>query len=88
MNHVIRQVQVSQDLSLKKELCYLTSTRVGNLVMREIKLGDGLIQHESLDENRDEIIINQVTRQSQEYERLSRSQTLTEYLSITHLHAE
>ena len=56
---------MSQDLRLQQVLSDLTRTRLANLVVREIKLGDGLVKHESLDKDADKIIVDEVTWQGE-----------------------
>ena len=88
VNHIITKIQMSQDLRLQQVLSDLTRTRLANLVVREVKLGDGLVEHESLDKDADKIIVDEVTWQGEIGKRRCRSQAILEGSSIRHLHTE
>ena len=70
MDLVVRQVQVGEDLGRKKELSNLSCTGVGNLIMGQIELTDGLVEHQAFNQDTDQVIINQVTWQAQVAETL------------------
>ena len=73
---------MGQNLSLKNELGDFTGTRVGNFIVRKIQLGDSLVEHQVLDKNLGQIIIDQVTRESQVSQRGSGPEALAEVLGV------
>ena len=77
-----------QDLRLKEVLGDFTSARLSNLVMRQIKLSDSLVQHETLDKDANQVIIDQVAGQGEVGEGVRRPQAVLESLGIGHLHTE
>ena len=87
-NAVVTQVEVGQNLRLKDELRNLTRATIADLVVREVQLRDSLVQHQVLHQDFGQIIIDQVSRQSQVSERRGRPQALAEVLCVAHLHTE
>ena len=77
-----------QDLRLEEVLGDFTSARLSNLVMREIKLRDRLVEHEALDQDANQVIIDQVAGQGEVGEGGRRPQAVLERRGIGHLHAE
>ena len=56
--------------------------------MGKIKLRYSLVQHESLNQYAYEVIINQVSWETQINQTLSRPETFSKYLGVRHLHAK
>ena len=56
--------------------------------MRQVKLGDGLVQHETLNEDSDKVVIDQVAWQGQIGQSAGGAQAVLEGRSIGHLHSE
>ena len=77
-----------QDLRLKEVLGDFTGARLSNLVMRQIELSDSLVQHEALDKDADQVIVDQVAGQREIGEGVCRPQAVLESLGIGHLHTE
>ena len=79
---VVTQVEMSQYLRLEKVLSDLTSTGLADFVVRQVKLCDCFVEHESLDEDGDQVIINQVSWEGKVHERGSGSKAVFESLCI------
>ena len=54
-----------EDLRLEEVLGDLTGAGLADLVVREVQLGDCLVEHQALDQDSNQVIIDQVSRQRQ-----------------------
>ena len=79
---------MGEDLRLKEVLGDLTSTRLSNLVVAQVQLSDGLVQHEALDEDSDQVVIDQVSGKRKIGEGVSSTEAVLERGSVRHLHTE
>lgn len=79
---------MGEDLRLKEVLGDLTSTRLSNLVVAQVQLSDGLVKHEALDEDSDQVVIDQVSWKGEIGEGIGRTEAILEGSSIGHLHTE
>ena len=57
VDQVVFEVQMRQDLRLKKVLGNLTRASLTNLVVRKVELCDCLVYHEALLENTGQVIV-------------------------------
>ena len=57
-------------------------------VVREVELRDRFVEHESLDQDADEVVVDQVARQAQVDEALRGAQAVREDLRVAHLHSK
>jgi hypothetical protein len=79
---------VGQDVGLQEILGDLSGSRVANLVVRQVKLGDRFVQHKALEKDRDQVIIDEVAREAEADQVVCLFQAVLEELGIRHLHAE
>ena len=56
--------------------------------MRQIKLSDSLVEHETLDKDANQVIVDQVAGQGEVGEGVRRPQAVLESLGIGHLHTK
>ena len=52
-----------KDLRLQEVLSDLTRARLSNFVVRKVELRDRLVEHQALDQNANQIVVNQVAWQ-------------------------
>lgn len=80
---------MGKDVGLEKILCNLFGSNVTDLVVGEIELGDGLVEHQTFEEvGADDIIINQVSWQGKSDQTLCLFQAVTKDCSICHFHSK
>ena len=56
--------------------------------MAQVQLGDGLIQHEAFDQDGNQVVVNQVTWQTEVGQALAQLDVVSENFGVTHFHSE
>lgn len=88
LNLVVPQVEVRQDQRVQHVLRDLARARVGDLVVREVELRDGLVEHQPLHKDRNQVVVDQVAGQREVGQLLRLLQLALQHFRLRHLHAK